>query len=80
MGAWTISAGDAITAAYPPGRDGPVQPLLLALVVVVVLGAGVGDARVGQGEGGIQGHRVLEHLQRELEVLAPHPARVVAAA
>ena len=47
----------------------PIQPCA-ALVVVVELGAGVRDRRVGEGEGRVERDRVLEHLQRELEVLA----------
>ena len=62
------------------GRDGPVDPLLFALVVVVILGARVGDRGVGEGEAGIDRHRVLEHLERELQVLPREPARVALAA
>ena len=52
----------------------------LALVVVVVLGADVRDRGVGQRELGVERDRVLEHLQRELQVLARDPPRVALAA
>ena len=48
--------------------------------MVVQLGADVGDRGVREREVGVERDRVLEHLQRELEVLARQPARVALAA
>jgi hypothetical protein len=48
--------------------------------VGVVIGADIGDRREGQGEVRVLRHRVLVHLQRELEVLARQAPRVAAAA
>ncbi len=57
-----------------------VAPDRVASVVVVVLRADVGDRRVGQRELRVERHRVLQHLQRELQILARHPAGVALAA
>ena len=56
------------------------DPHLIAAEDGVVHRAGVGAGGVGQGEAGVQGHRVFEHLQSELDVLAGLAPRVAFAA
>ena len=48
--------------------------------MVVILGADVGDAGIGEREVRIERDGALEHLQRELEILPRQPARVALAA
>ena len=62
------------------GRHRAADPALRPLVVVVELRAGVRDRGVGERERGVERDRVLEHLERELEVLAGQPPREALAA
>ena len=59
---------------------GPLRPGRVALEVRVVLRAEDGVGGVGEGEQRVLRHRVLEHLQGELEVLAGQAPRVALAA
>ncbi len=59
---------------------GAIDPLPLAVVEVIVVGAHVGDRGVRQREARILRDRALEHLQRELRVVARQPPPVALAA
>ena len=62
------------------GRRRAFDPLRIALEQVVILRARVRDRGVRQRELRIERHRILEHLQRELEILPRQPPRVTASA
>ena len=57
-----------------------IHPDGVAAVVAKEHGAGVGASGIGQGEAGVHGHRVLEHLQGKFQILARLAARVAFAA
>ena len=58
------------------GRLAALDPGVRTVEVLVELGAGEGDRGVGERKSGIERRRVLEQLEREIQVLARQPAGV----
>src|SRR5208282_2131566 len=77
-----LDFGQVPTESYglPGSVPCSLDPRLIAAVIAVEHGAGVGAGGVGEGKVGVHGHRVFEHLQGELETLTGLAARVALAA